>query len=226
MTAPHGLAFLSIGSPQHAITALSMAIASSAREGTAVHVVDPADLIPALRGLPSSVQLVHLHTNDWLLRAPGRDAADVLATAAADLARRGTELSVTLHDVPQRSSPLYQARAQTYCRMIDVAKAVFVSSCHEEDLVSEFAESALVRVIPLPVDRRAVPTRPPSENPPAVGILGYIYPGKGHREVLDELSGSGVEIRALGRPSDGQEYLADDLRDFARRRVCRWRGAG
>ena len=50
-------------------------------------------------------------------------------------------------------------------------------------------------------------------------MLGYLFPGKGHRDVLEELAGlsTPVTVVAIGRPSPGQEYLLDDLTALADR---------
>jgi hypothetical protein len=207
------IAWLSIGDPHHAICALSLSVARSADCGIAVHVADVARLLDEVRGLPP-VELVHLHTNDWLLRRVSPDPAAVVEELSALLATRGAVLSLTLHDLPQRSGDLFSERAATYRRMIAAAALVVVSSRHEQQLVAELGAAQVPVVIPLPVD--AQPFHRSAGNPAVVGILGYLYPGKGHRGVIHELAGSGLTIRALGRPSDGQEYLVAELTAQAR----------
>jgi hypothetical protein len=52
-----------------------------------------------------------------------------------------------------------------------------------------------------------------------VGIFGYLYPGKGHREVLDELTGMdpAPTVMAIGRASDRHADLPDELSAVATR---------
>ena len=52
-----------------------------------------------------------------------------------------------------------------------------------------------------------------------VGIFGYLYPGKGHREVLDELSSCqpAVDVFAIGRASDRHRELVGELTDSRHR---------
>ena len=61
-----------------------------------------------------------------------------------------------------------------------------------------------------------------------VGIFGYVYPGKGHREVLDELADCRppVNVLAIGRPSDRHVDLIADLTRTATDRGMSFRCTG
>ena len=73
------------------------------------------------------------------------------------------------------------------------------------------ANQAVIGVIPLPIDPMAPAERRPliADEPTSttVGIFGYLYPGKGHREVLEELTGMDPAARGRrGRPRIGSAY--------------------
>jgi glycosyltransferase involved in cell wall biosynthesis len=107
--------------------------------------------------------------------------------------------------------------------MAEVASAVVVASRHELRLLAACGSRGgeVVHVVPLPVPRLAPsPAVERGTEPRAVAVLGFLYPGKGHEQVLDALDGlpSGVGLLALGRPSDGHEDLVEDLERRARDR--------
>jgi hypothetical protein len=83
------------------------------------------------------------------------------------------------------------------------------------------AEATDVDVIPLPIDgaEPAARRRSRTDPVPTIGIFGYLYPGKGHREVLEELSGMRptVTVVAIGRPSERHEDLLPELLSIAER---------
>ena len=61
-----------------------------------------------------------------------------------------------------------------------------------------------------------------------VGVFGFVYPGKGHREVITALAGvnADVELVAIGRPSDGHESLLAELGEHALRSGVPFRVTG
>lgn len=152
---------------------------------------------------------IHAHFTDRLWGA----SPEVAAARAVELAR-DRRISVTLHDVPQDSDGRTLARrADAYRQVIRAAELVVVNSRHELALL----ERAGLRpersaVIPLPVHAaRRLPR--PSVLDPVVAVLGFIYPGKGHRETIEATAASGVPLAflALGGPSRGHEADADEL---------------
>jgi hypothetical protein len=177
--------------------------------------------------LPPKVRLLHLHVNDWLFTDSSADPDLQIAALANQLATRNVRLSVTLHDIPQLSDGalLYARRVNTYRRFVERVVGMAVSSEHERTLLREALgdPSLAVEVIPLPIDR--MPTDRPITEPtpsligpePSIGIFGYLYPGKGHREVLDELAGirPPVSVVAIGRPSDRHTDLVSELTTLA-----------
>ncbi|NYE37205.1 hypothetical protein F4692_002338 [Nocardioides cavernae] len=156
---------------------------------------------------------VHLHLTDRLL---GRDPA-AAAAAVEELARR-VRLTVTLHDVPQPTDgPGFPARAQAYGRIVRASHAWATNSWHEHALVDRWsAAGATGTVIPLPVLDGPVVPRPRGAVPlgePVLGVFGFVYPGKGHQQVLRAAAalrrgGTLVGVRVLGDAAPGH---ADEL---------------
>ncbi len=153
---------------------------------------------------------IHGHFTDRLWAASPEEAAARAVELAQD--RR---LSVTLHDVPQDSDGRsLTRRVAAYRRVIQAAELVVVNSRHELALLeSAGLRPARSAVIPLPVHAVRRPPRP-STLDPVVAVLGFIYPGKGHRETIDATAaatGAPLAFTALGGPSSGHEADADEL---------------
>lgn len=174
---------------------------------------------------------VHVHFTDRIFGSNAAAAASVFEELAS---RR--PVSVTLHDIPQPSDGRsFAARSDAYSRVVAHARAVVVSSRFERDLLLTHAEVPAGREIhvdPLPIDPPALLSRPgePASGSaiPTVGLLGFIYPGKGHHQVLAAL-GLGnrpADVVALGRASDGHRDLIDQLMVVARERGRRFRATG
>jgi hypothetical protein len=234
------IALLTCGPAEHGIARFGRELAGAACDqgftGPVLHESDPHRLIEVVRRLPTGVRLVHLQANDWLFTDAVHRADEAMRSLAAALRTRGARLSLTLHDLPHQavSRELFLRRAHTYAAMMAQAVSVVVSSDHERMLIEEAAAAlrqidgagarprrpSVVTVIPLPIHRndaiRERPTPMIGSSTPTVGILGYLYPGKGHRDVLEELSGLStvVTVVALGRPSDGHEAMLGELLDL------------
>ena len=121
----------------------------------------------------------------------------------------GHPLSVSLHDVPQpeEGAGRFTRRASAYRDLVLAADRAVVNSRHE----AAFFDADLP-VIPLPVPAIESPHDP---VPGTVGILGFIYPGKGHDELLRALAGTGLRLRALGGVSEGHDDWARHLHALA-----------
>lgn len=231
------------GPAENGIPRLARQIADAAVDlgfgGQVLSESDPARVLDLVHQLTLGVRLLHLHVNDWLFTDAAADP-DAAVTAVLDgLRARGIALSVTLHDLPQPSDgpALYRRRAGTYRLLVEAASDVIVSSEHERALLREALGDAdgPIAIIPLPID--PVPIAPLPTNPVSmdsqdvsttVAIFGYLYPGKGHREVLDELasSPSAVTVLAIGRASDRHRDLVDELTDVAVRTGLSFRCTG
>lgn len=165
---------------------------------------------------------VHVHFTDRIF---GRDAAEAGGVIERIAARR--PVSVTLHDIPQPSNGhAFAARCTGYARVVAAAHTVIVSSESERELLRRhvgLAPQTPVHVDPLPIDRSpASGVKPgtvglPSATP-TVGLLGFVYPGKGHEHVLAALatSAQAADVAALGRPSEGHQDLVAEFERLAR----------
>ncbi|WP_299922618.1 hypothetical protein [uncultured Nocardioides sp.] len=215
LAAPHHLL---LGPDTHGVTRYAGEVAGAAR---APVVRDVAQLVPGAA--------VHLHLTDRLLgREPGEAAA-----AVERLARR-VRLTVTLHDVPQPTDgPVFAARAEAYGRIVRASHAWATNSWHEHALVDRWsATGARGTVIPLPVP--VAPGRPGRPAPsaaaggavdpePVVGVFGFVYPGKGHRQVVRAVAalrraGTMASVRILGDAAPGHADEVDGLVRTARDR--------
>jgi hypothetical protein len=239
-TVDRALALAWCGPAEHGVTRLARQIADAAQEvgfgGTVLHEPDPGAVGALVDRLPSAVRLLHLHVNDWLFADQQAGADQRIAALAQRLNRRGMTLTVTLHDLPQVSdgAMLFRRRASTYRAIVRQTGGIVVSSRHERALLLDAladgpgmdqqraapgAEDTDVDVIPLPIDgaEPAAHPRTRSDTVPTVGIFGYLYPGKGHREVLDQLAGMrpAVTVLAIGRPSVRHAELLPELQSVA-----------
>ncbi|MDQ3456902.1 MAG: hypothetical protein M3513_15900 [Actinomycetota bacterium] len=181
---------------------------------------DAAAVLAPLQGCP----LVHTQYTDRLFGARCEDSAELVEWIAAALATRGSWLSVTLHDLPGTAAEtpaadeaLRRRRYVVYRRIAAACTGVVVCSRHERRRLEALAdELRRVEVIPLPVQP---PGPPPEEIRPArdVTVLGFLYPGKGHDEVLRAMAGlpSSYGLTVLGRPSDGHDDLVGTLQTVA-----------
>src|SRR5690606_7641734 len=144
------------------------------------------------------------------------------------------------------------ARTRLYATLAAHADDVVVASEHERLLLAaalrherpEAAGAVLgrVHVIPLPVERSAAAAPRPAGAggqeavaTRTVVTLGYAYPGKGLEGVIDaaalaardpRLEGRAVEVRNLGRASDGHEDLVEQLGRRAAAAGVTWSTSG
>ncbi|MDO4918759.1 hypothetical protein [Kocuria sp.] len=189
---------------------------------------------PQLRDeLRRGTSAVHLHVTDRIFGTSPALAAEALTGLA-----RSRPLSVTLHDIPQPSDGhAFEARRAAYAAIVDAARLVVLSSDSERAQLHRhvpFTTTPELAVDPLPVDppepRQWHEARRRAAHPadPTVGVLGFLYPGKGHDRVVGALAGvSGpVEVLALGRASDGHEDLVPELDAAARAHGHSFRATG
>ena len=154
--------------------------------------------------------VVHVHFADRLFGNRCEEAAERFCSLVADL---GRPVVVTLHDLPMPGNgvALFPRRVAAYAAVVAAAAAVIVSSCHEAGLLGAAGiVSPPPRVVPLPIDRRPGPVGPLPGHDSEVGVLGWIYPGKGHAEVLAALP-QGMSLVALGAASPGHADLLRQL---------------
>ena len=188
-----------------------------------IRLVDPEDV----ESIPPGSGPLHLHVTDGILGASLEEAAERVSALCRTIAT-----SITLHDVPQPSDGQrnLRRRSDAYRVMAAAARGVAVSSHHEAALVRRFVDPDLdVAVVPLGT-RSATATAPAlvervsaGEGDCVVLIAGYVYPGKGHADVIEaaglfsKRSGVGVDVVAVGGVARGHELLATELASSARR---------
>ncbi|GAA4780900.1 glycosyltransferase family protein [Microbacterium gilvum] len=229
---------LVVGPAGHGVAAYADDVARAVRaRAPEVRVRHAADAIEALQAA-SELERVHLHVTDRLLGRVPEDAAGVIE----EMARR-TRLTLTVHDVPQRSDgAMMRRRVDAYSRMLDAAAGAIVNSRHELALVAEFLHTAVrPGVIPLGATRARSPrvAAPPVRDEALTVLLaGYVYPGKGHlsairaadraRRRLRERSAGPrrAVVRAIGAPSAGHERDLDALAAEAARLDVGWEVTG
>jgi hypothetical protein len=182
---------------------------------------DHSDLVAPIDHADADV--VHLHYTDQLF---GPDTTSAAAGFAALSRRIDAPIVVTLHDVPladgtDRSS----RRARAYRRVAGTAATAIVASASELRRLRDHGIDGDVAIVPLPVPHRApIPMRARMRvreviGARAIGILGFIYPGKGHVDVIDGvgvMDGGDIVVVAIGRASDGHEHLVSELTERAR----------
>lgn len=143
------------------------------------------------------------------------DSPDAAAAAVLELAK-GRTWSISFHDVPQpeEGAERFAHRAPAYRRLADAATASFVNSHHEAAFFAPLDVSVLH--LPLPDSAPSRDTTAHADRTGTrVGMLGFIYPGKGHDDVLRALAGTDLHLRAIGGYAAGHEHLDQDLASLA-----------
>ena len=197
------------GPPGHGVVRHGLTVAALvAQAGVGVTVVRTLD------PTPQGHDLTHVQFTDALFGSEIGASAESFVQWARTVPR---PLVITLHDVPGLDPDAARdlRRGAGYRRVIGCCDAVVVSAAHEARGAS-LVEGLDPVVVPLPVEQLATPGPHPSwADRPSVGVLGFIYPGKGHDRVLRALSGRGVRLVAMGAVSPGHEPLLEGLRRLA-----------
>ncbi|WP_209560795.1 hypothetical protein [Frigoribacterium sp. PvP032] len=211
--APSVPALVVTDDPQHGVSGLARHVSEAVTRRTGRdHSVSPADLAG-----PTPPAAAHLHFTDRLWATSPEAAADRLVDLAGRVA-----LTVTLHDLPQPSDGERNLvrRGDCYRRVVEAAAGTVVNSEHEGRLLAEHTTTTVrPAVVPLPVD-----LAPPLAERPApdgtAAVIGFVYPGKGHAELVDAVArlraggddaAGALRVTALGRASAGHEAETDQL---------------
>ncbi|ORI16539.1 hypothetical protein [Rhodococcus sp. 1168] len=205
---------LAVGPITHGVVRYGEAVYDAARAEGLEHCLIRSSGSEATE-VPECV-LVHIHVTDRLFGSSPRYALTALQELIAAI---GGPVSVTLHDLPQPSDgPSMSDRVAFYRSVLDLVVGVVVSSEHEAQLLHEFvhpdADSLVeIAVVPLMIAGPVRPKRVPPTVARTVGVLGFLYPGKGHIETMRAMQTlpTSVGFTALGMPSPGHEYLVDEL---------------
>ncbi|MDN5764728.1 MAG: glycosyltransferase [Humibacillus sp.] len=183
---------------------------------------DPVGLGPDRWG---SYERVMVQVTDRLFGVTPPAAVAYLSQVA-----RRTSLVACLHDLPHPTEGADRCarRRQAYREIAAVADVVVVASEHERMLLSQcgapVTSGADVVVIPLPLERVDRPDVPHDRQPRLddIGVLGFLYPGKGIENVIDAAAtlrdrGKCVGVTNYGPVAEGHQQYADELEARARR---------
>jgi len=205
-----------VGPPEHGVTRFGLDLAA-AMGGRVVHAAEASAVVAP--GSPRA----HVQYTDALY---GRDTASAAAsfelfTERLRASGAGT-VTGTLHDLPDPDDEpaRYQRRRTTYRQVLARLDAAIVCSDHERARFERLFEAGEARpavtVIPLPIAPLALPA--PADRPAPrheVGVFGFVYPGKGHEDVVDALTGLPADLAfaVIGRPADGHDGQVTRLLD-------------
>ena len=213
-----------VGPPRHGVVTFALALAESIdrlnRPAPVIRVADWTELESALQRFDPSGG-VHLNFTDRLFGATPADAAERVVALVHLLDAAGAGVTATLHDVPQAvDGGNYRQRIDAYRTVCAALRGRATNSEHERSLLHEsaIAEPADVIVVPLPLHVDEQYLRPIAGGSPSVAVLGFVYPGKGHHEVIAAMTHAppDAEFLAIGECSTGHEDLADELAGAAR----------
>ncbi|CAN5719683.1 hypothetical protein BH09ACT7_BH09ACT7_09560 [soil metagenome] len=162
---------------------------------------------------------VHLQFTDRLFGADAEQAAAIVSDLAAEVRRGGGRITGTLHDLPQPADRAhYAVRARAYVLLSAALDGVVVNSEHERLLLYDIGVRESVTVIPLPIVAPAARSSSTPTGPLSVAVFGFVYPDKGHAEVLEAMRRlpPAVQMMAIGEPSTGHDDLIDGFVRIAR----------
>ncbi len=195
---------LIVGPTGHGVTAYALSLADAL--GTA-----PGDVIREESfgdaALPDGP--LHVTFTDHLFGPTPDAAVDALLDRVG-----GRPFSVSLHDIPQpeEGAGRFARRCPAYRRLADAAALAVVNSEHEASFFPKAGSRVAVIRLPIPHPATDAPFDP---VPGTVGVLGYLYPGKGHEDLIRALAGTGRTLRFLGSVSAGHEEWAAGLAEHA-----------
>jgi glycosyltransferase involved in cell wall biosynthesis len=198
-----------VGPPEHGANRHAATIA--AITGTPLTTVDDARAITVDHVDGSA--LVHLHYTDRLW---GPDATSAGRAFSDVVARLGRPIVATLHDLPDGDgTDRDRRRGDAYRLVAHAATARIVASSHERSRLRRCGGDA--HVIALPIVTGDVRSSPRPDEPATVVVLGFLYPGKGHDDVVDAAACLPRPVRVVcaGAASPGHEDLPDALRRLA-----------
>src|SRR5690349_16742340 len=198
------------------------------RRGTAPGCVPSAGFVGRQRSSPSGSGRVDppCHCGHDSGDRPALGDTPEEAAAGGRRPPRRAPLALALHDIPQpaEGGAWYRRRRDAYAAMTDQADVVVVASEHERDSLERCCRDAdgartcttRVVVVPLPVEPGKGAPPPPDVHELEVGVLGYLYPGKGIEDVLSAAaclrrSGQAVRVTCIGTVAEGHAEHAAAL---------------
>jgi glycosyltransferase involved in cell wall biosynthesis len=210
MTTP--VVHLIVGPQRHGVVRFGLELVAALRSGG-----DGIEEVREVSDIPSG-QGVHLQFTDRLFGADAEQAVTAVSEVATDVHRHGGRITATLHDLPQPADVAhYAVRARAYATLTSRLDGVVVNSEHERILLFDIGVHSSIFVVPLPIAAPSA-TPAPAVGPASVGVFGFVYPDKGHADVLDAMQGlpSDIAMMALGEPSAGHDDLIAGLDRTAR----------
>jgi hypothetical protein len=164
--------------------------------------------------------LTHAQFTDALW---GGDVVSAAARFGAWAATTPRPLVVTLHDVPGADGDAGRDRRRgaAYASVIAASDSVIVSSWHEATKVAGLGHPDPC-VIELPLPAPVPPTAGVGSrwpDGPTLGLIGFLYPGKGHGEVIAAAArcSERPSVVSLGAVSAGHDALRRQLQHQATR---------
>lgn len=189
---------------------------------------------PVLRGsLAELDDLAARRDEAWHVHFCDRSYAATPGEAAARIARWAAtgRLTLTLHDAPQPWAS--EERQRGYLGAVRAAAGWVANSHHEVRLVQEaqrrcepgepLPTAQVVHLpVPEPVTRETADDVAPGTATVTLAVVGWVYPDKGHREVVRAATrlveeGHRVRVRCLGAAVDGHADLVEELQRRAER---------
>lgn len=218
------------GAPEHGVVRYAQEVARAVVDAylsRGALAESPPRLVESLQD-PRGGSPLHIHFTDRLFGSSPEEAAAHFEGIAA-LA----PVSVTLHDVPQLSDGAVNLprRRDCYRRVLAASRGVVCNSFHEVSLLRELG---IMTAGPPPV---VIPLAAPSLVSGSIDVanldsdaalVGFVYPGKGHREVIESVArlGGGLGVVALGSASAGHEADVTSLVTFAESLGVRFSATG
>lgn len=190
---------LVVGSDGHGVTEYALALAAATNA--------PVIREEEFGETPLPEGAIHTTFTDHLFGPSPDQAVDAL------LSRVGSRpLSISFHDVPQpeEGQERFARRAPAYLRLAAACAESGGAPVTNSDHEARFFRSrgADVAVVRLPIPRVHSVFEP---EPGTVGVLGFLYPGKGYEDLINALAGTDYRLRFLGSVSSGHEVWADGL---------------
>ena len=215
--------YVHVGSARHGVSRFGRVLAGAAPEsvrarsveagvGDAAGVARVVGAVKAHRPVVVQLQFTHRVYDDDPARAAMRFAS--LCAAIVGATSDTVIVAVGLHDVPSEADGA--ERRSAYADVVRAADVVTVCSSDEARRV-EAVCGVPAHAIPHPVETRRRRARPVSFTN-EVAVLGYLYPGKGHDEVVRATSRlqPSARVVALGGPAPQHDDLVSSLDVTAR----------
>lgn len=199
---------LIVGPEDHGVVEYALALHAHTG-GPLVRVESWRELDESTNSILGDAADLHVCFTDHLFGENPEDAVDRVLRLS-----QGKRLSVSFHDVPQREEgeQRFEARSAAYQRLASHAWVPVVNSQHEAKFFA--CPTAVIRLPLVPARCDRVNVQP---DPREVCIMGFVYPGKGHADLLQATDGSDVRVTALGGVSAGCDWLVDELHGIAQK---------